>query len=561
MKLTRRQKGLLGILFIIAMIILSWIGLAKYFPESNVLRYIPDRIYRIIKIVFGGDPSASSLEPDHVPWELILVKIGSIFILLFGAYKIIQKVFSEQLNLLKASFKNRHTISVGISKKGKQLLHSVKKDQQEKAIAIEKELEHVNSSSIKKEGHLLINGNAEDEHTLMEAGIRRASRLIVFLENEQTVIEIVQKVQEILKKKPSDQLLKCYIHLRNPRLVDLLKNAGLRFERSNIELHFFNIHKMVARSFFNRIPHLVREHGMDLKPLKQLVFIGYSDYAKALMIQAFRILHFDPQQDFRILVFSNNAAAEQLIFEEQFPKAHHIFEYSFVPFQGSFNSIFQESGLLEQGNRSLVIHADADDQTNLNLSLEMLDRTKGQDFPIFCLNTEGDGLRSLIAQEEELKRIQFFGNMEETCNIEFITGEKQDRLAQAIHDDYRKLLAGTESESASYTSDWLTLSEDAKDASRTQADHIIYKFLLTGKPLVDPDPSSLDFEGDDLETLAMIEHNRWMAHRYIQGWDFGEVRDDQLKLHPSMIPWDILSESERQKDRDTVLRLKELMKV
>lgn len=149
--------------------------------------------------------------------------------------------------------------------------------------------------------------------------------------------------------------------------------------------------------------------------------------------------------------------------------------------------------------------------------------------------------------------------MEDICNLEFITGNKLDKLAQGIHDDYRKLLSGASSESARYTSDWLTLSEDAKDASRAQADHIAYKFLLTQKEWPVNQPDAIVFSEDEVETLAIIEHNRWMAHRYINGWDYGEVRNDELKLHPSLIPWEILSESEKQKDRDTILRIKILL--
>ena len=57
----------------------------------------------------------------------------------------------------------------------------------------------------------------------------------------------------------------------------------------------------------------------------------------------------------------------------------------------------------------------------------------------------------------------------------------------------------------------------------------------------------------------MVEHRRWMAHRYLNGWSFGERRDDRHKLHPSLITWEALSETEKQKDRDTILRLPVLL--
>src|SRR5690606_16845406 len=125
MKFTRKQKGLFGIAFIGCLIILSWIGLSKFYPESDTLRYLPDRVYRIIKIVFGGDPIGPSLEPADMPWELLAAKVFTTIILLYGGFKIIQKIFSEQYTLLRASFRQNHHIVVGVSAKGRNLLHSL----------------------------------------------------------------------------------------------------------------------------------------------------------------------------------------------------------------------------------------------------------------------------------------------------------------------------------------------------------------------------------------------------------------------------------------------------
>ena len=130
-------------------------------------------------------------------------------------------------------------------------------------------------------------------------------------------------------------------------------------------------------------------------------------------------------------------------------------------------------------------------------------------------------------------------------------------MAQAIHADYLGLLTGANSESQAYTQAWEALSEDAKDANRAQADHVVYKLAMTNHLQTPND--TLSFNASDVEILAQAEHRRWMAHRYLHGWQYGEVRDDSLKRHPSLVAWDDLSEAEKQKDRDTVLRLPHLL--
>lgn len=53
------------------------------------------------------------------------------------------------------------------------------------------------------------------------------------------------------------------------------------------------------------------------------------------------------------------------------------------------------------------------------------------------------------------------------------------------------------------------------------------------------------------EKLAKNVHETWAKNRMEQGWTYGEERDDELKLHPSLVPYDELSEEEKDYDRIT----------
>ena len=43
----------------------------------------------------------------------------------------------------------------------------------------------------------------------------------------------------------------------------------------------------------------------------------------------------------------------------------------------------------------------------------------------------------------------------------------------------------------------------------------------------------------------------WAEARISQGWSFGEKRNDDLKTHPCLIPYEQLPESEKEYDRNT----------
>lgn len=53
------------------------------------------------------------------------------------------------------------------------------------------------------------------------------------------------------------------------------------------------------------------------------------------------------------------------------------------------------------------------------------------------------------------------------------------------------------------------------------------------------------------EQMAQNVHEVWSAGRMADGWTYGPERDDALKTHPCLVPYDDLSERERDFDRNT----------
>jgi hypothetical protein len=107
---------------------------------------------------------------------------------------------------------------------------------------------------------------------------------------------------------------------------------------------------------------------------------------------------------------------------------------------------------------------------------------------------------------------------------------------------------------------WERLEEQWKDANRAFADGIGAKLeaagcVLVPAPLIDPSAPLFEFTGDELEELAELEHERWVADKQRAGWRYGPVRDDARKIHNLLVPWEQLPEVERDKDRQPVREL------
>lgn len=66
------------------------------------------------------------------------------------------------------------------------------------------------------------------------------------------------------------------------------------------------------------------------------------------------------------------------------------------------------------------------------------------------------------------------------------------------------------------------------------------------------DVSNIDLDADleDLtEAVAENAHDIWARARMDEGWTYGPVRDDARKLHPDLVPYAQLPESEKEYDR------------
>ncbi len=65
-----------------------------------------------------------------------------------------------------------------------------------------------------------------------------------------------------------------------------------------------------------------------------------------------------------------------------------------------------------------------------------------------------------------------------------------------------------------------------------------------------------------VEQMSKNVHEVWAETRINQGWMYGEQRNDELKTHPCLIPYEELPESEKEYDRNTSIgTLKLIMKL
>ena len=128
-----------------------------------------------------------------------------------------------------------------------------------------------------------------------------------------------------------------------------------------------------------------------------------------------------------------------------------------------------------------------------------------------------------------------------------------DIIAAAIHDTWRALShAQGWSMQPHLDRPFAELADPDKDDNRAAARRMGDVLGVGGLALSDDPTKPAASLPTDIEPMAAAEHNGWMAQKAQSGWVWAATRDDAAKRHPSMLPFEQLTDREKEKDRNSV---------
>jgi hypothetical protein len=161
--------------------------------------------------------------------------------------------------------------------------------------------------------------------------------------------------------------------------------------------------------------------------------------------------------------------------------------------------------------------------------------------------------------------VRFFGDYLAIASLARFAETGRFRLARSIHERYceARMAEGELPVDNPSLKPWHAIDEDARQSNRERADHVIYMLGRLGYVVDearDGAPSALSFDKELLEQMARLEHLRWTAERRLAWWSFGAIRDNALRRHPLLVPYDALEEEEKEKDRQTVRDIPEVLR-
>lgn len=276
------------------------------------------------------------------------------------------------------------------------------------------------------------------------------------------------------------------------------------------------VRRLLVEHHFNRLRH---EDGAE-----QPVVVGTGPAAEQLVIQLFRMMHLPGvMPSVRVVAPDANAWVDALL--RRIPALREI---------GTISA----SVSLGDAKSSVVYVTDAAGWTSAFALSELAQ--------IFWLPGAGPGMPSnaITVPEFPLEAL-----------IDELFFDSVDAQARAIHRLYlaERHEAGDAMNSRPSMRAWEELPERFRAASRHQADHIGYKLSAIGCHSVPAQAGTrFSFTQAELETLAAVEHQRWAAVQWLDGWTRGEVRDDKTKRTPLLVPYETLTQEIKDLDRLSV---------
>lgn len=318
----------------------------------------------------------------------------------------------------------------------------------------------------------------------------------------------------------------------------LAEDAGARVEPVDVE-------RSAARLLLVRWP---LHFGCD--PLfgqqVHLVIAGRTALADALLVHALRVAHYSAREPL-VTLLCDAPETWRRDFDAMHPQAQTFSRLRFCP--------LDDPALEGEAPVCGVVVCEQPHDAGLQLAETLARRIADQQrvSPPILLDVgdaEPDG--DLADWDGQILP---FSHRRLVLTPEALLDGRGDELARVIHEHYRDTSAaqGRDPDAEPASRPWSGLVDSYRNANRHQADHLWAKLAVTDCRAVPEDlVESFAFAPAEVERLAIIEHARWAADRYLDGWSYAPARDNARKHHPQLIPYADLSGPMKDLDRFAV---------
>lgn len=473
------------------------LGYAGYRDSLPVSLDRLDAIYRTLQL-FAMD---SQLEPN-APWELRVARFLAPLSLATAALVAAALFFRDHYQrLLISLFARDHVVVVGLSDSSGAVAEAMVR-LGERVVVVEADAQHPRLPGLRAIGALCVTGDGRQAVILRRARVERARHIVITTGDDTKNLDVADQVRNA---RAPDSGRHTTVHVAIADL-DLWSEVGrLTFGRSTTGTSFecFNMSDRTAQRL---VAAAAASGGLD-----------------------------------RVAVVGSGRVTDRV-------RAHLLRR---AALQG--NNVDLSSEVHDQV--SMVIFGDVGQHVADAIALTRVHRTA---HVVVAVDTDTvDTLLGLLGPLAD--RLHLVPATASSLAAGLLRDSAIEVMARAKHDDYVELerAKGVRVLDNPSVVSWDDLPETLRDSNRRFASSVaetLARLDATLSPLQNSsDISTLSLSADRLEEMAIKEHDRWEADLRRDGWTYASGPKDPVgKTHPLLVPWDQLSEEEREKDRDAI---------
>ncbi|MFC8796464.1 RyR domain-containing protein [Promicromonospora sp. NPDC057138] len=515
---------------------LGWWGLALDTSDLPGRTWY-DVVYHDLQLfVMGADPASGGGE---LSWQLQVARFLAPGTAVYALFEAARALFTGEIRRLRDRRARGHAVVVG---------------QTDAADTV--------AAALVAAGHRVL--RTPDAAGLHDVGVTGATVLYACGDDSTDATANVLTVAEAehAVRQAGQGPERLYAHVSDPDLGVALQARHLSCAEPGVD--FFTLDVIAAQALAVREVRRMVDAPGGPAPLTRVAVVGSGEFAKALVVGLAREweLAGDSVRLAVDLVADDAERVADALRARWSPVAEKI-DLRAVPALGA-------GGL---GAPDVVYVCHADEGTSLRVALTATRLWHGGPGSLVLLLDGLAGLTGAFGTEASRVLDNLDGRLRTVTMRDLLAdveradarahADMYERIARAVHHVYlrnqRERGVGWGEVPAMVR--WEDLPEDLRASNRGWVVGLPARLARMGATIAPRDGApEVVFEGAELDKLAEAEHDLWESVRVAQGWRSGPVRDDAAKVHPMIgVPWAELPEANRDKDRDVVRLLPEIL--
>lgn len=517
------------------------LGYAGYREATELHLSVSDAMYASLQLFTVG-----GVIPADTPWQLDVARFLAPVAVVYAAVVAAVALLRDRAQRLLVAFWARgHIVIVGLGATGSLVAQGLR-DRGHRVVALEVDPRSTRLAAARSAGVLVIAGDGTSAAHLRRAKITRARHVVVLTADDSRNLEVAAVARSVLLGTGRSATT-VHVAIQRPDLWKELDRLRLTRPGRIVTTEYLNLDDRTALRM------LAVAEEWHPHPIENVLIDGDTSVATRVIAHVVRrALLAGRRPRIHLAGTAEGAAAVYARLRSEEPWCDDVADVRLLPDEQ------MAAGEVPAGDLpslALVCLVEAD-ATAITRGIVLARHLPGTHVVAAVYRPRSE--QTLDAAGDITAFLHLVPAKFEALGTELLDRSSVEIMARVRHEDYvakERARGGSRATNPSLVP-WDELADSLKESNRAFAQalsHTLTQLNAGVAPLTAALPAELPLSPDALESLARSEHERWASALESDGWrrTDGPKNADERR-HPLLVPWEELPEAEREKDRDAI---------